>query len=243
MGISDKVAVVTGGGRGIGRAIALAFSREGAKVAVWARTEEQVAAVAGEILEAGGVAAHYVVDVADEKTVAEAVERVEAELGQIDILVNNAAEMRLASVTGTTTAIWDRLMRSNARGPFVCCRAVLPGMMERRRGRIINIGSLAGRRGYEAQAAYCASKHALVGFSKALAIEAQPYGIHVNMVSPGGVVTELSRELRESRGAENPTDWMTAEEVADAVLYIVNQEGAAVTDELVLRRFASEPWR
>lgn len=243
MGMNDKVAVVTGGGRGIGKAIALAFSREGAKVAVWARTEEQVAGVAGEILEAGGVAAHYVVDVADEKAVAETVARVEEELGHIDILVNNAAEMRLASITGTTVAIWDRLMRSNVRGPFVCCRAVLAGMMERRRGRIINIGSLAGRRGYEAQGAYCASKHALVGLSKVLAIEAQPYGVHVNMVSPGGVVTELSRELRESRGSDNPTDWMSAEEVAEAVLYIVKQEGAAVTDELVLRRFASEPWR
>jgi 3-oxoacyl-[acyl-carrier protein] reductase len=235
--------MVTGGGRGIGRAIAIAFAREGARVAVCARTEAQVAAVAAEIRVFGGITGSYLVDVADELEVAETVKRIEADLGVIDILVNNAAILKLGKIVETDPDLWDRLIRVNLRGPFICSRAVLPGMMERRRGRIINIGSLAGRRGYEEQGAYCASKHALVGLSKVLAIEAQPYGVCVNMVSPGGVLTDLSRELRESRGDVESSDWMTAEEVARAVVYIAKQDGAATTDEIVLRRFASEPWR
>jgi 3-oxoacyl-[acyl-carrier protein] reductase len=243
MGLANQVAMITGGGRGIGRAIAIAFAREGARVAVCARTEAQIAAVAAEIRVFGGIAGSYAVDVADEREVAEAVGRIEADLGVVDLLVNNAAILRLGSITETEPDLWDKLIRVNLRGPFVCSRAVLPGMMERRRGRIINIWSLAGRRGYEEQGAYCASKHGLVGLSKVLAIEAQPYDVYVNMVSPGGVLTDLSRELRESRGAADSSEWMTAEEVARAVVYIAKQDGAATTDEIVLRRFASEPWR
>lgn len=243
MGLANQVAMITGGGRGIGRAIAIAFAREGARVAVCARTEAQIAAVAAEIRVFGGITNSYVVDVADEKEVAETVKRIEADLGVVDLLVNNAAVLKLSPITQTDPDIWDKLIRVNLRGPFICSKAVLPGMMQRRRGRIINIGSLAGRRGYEEQGAYCASKHGLVGLSKVLAIEAQPYGVQVNMVSPGGVLTDLSRELRESRGVSQDSEWMTAEEVARAVVYIAKQDGAATTDEIVLRRFASEPWR
>jgi 3-oxoacyl-[acyl-carrier protein] reductase len=243
MALVGQVAIITGGGRGIGKAIALAFAKQGAKVAVCARTEDEIAAIAAEILESDGIAAHYTVDVADESGVAEMLKRVEEELGAVDILVNNAAELALATIASMDLELWDNLIRVNLRGPLVCSKAVLPGMMQRRNGRIINIGSLAGRRGYEAQGAYCASKHGLVGLTKVLAIECQAYGVHVNMISPGGVMTGLSKELRESRGAVDPSDWMTAEEVAAAAVYIATQDGAAFTDELVLRRFASEPWR
>lgn len=243
MPLADQVAVITGGGRGVGRAIALAFAAEGAKVVVWARTKTEVKSVADEVTASGGVAMHGVVDITDEEQVAQATKRAEAEFGRIDILVNNAAELELGSIVDTTPEAWRRLININLTGPYMCSRAVMPGMMRRRHGRIINIGSLAGRRGYEEQGAYCASKHGLVGLSKVLAIEAQPYGIRVNMVSPGGVMTDLSRELRESRGAVNASEWMTVEEVAEAVAYIARQDGAASTDELVLRRYASEPWR
>ena len=135
-------------------------------------------------------------------------------------------------------------MATNVRGVFLTCREVLPEMIERRRGRIINVGSTAGRRGYEEQGAYCASKHALAGLSKVLAIEAQKHGVRVQMLSPGGVLTGLSSDLRASRGeSEDSPEWMTTEEIARAAIYLCTQDGAAITDELILRRFASEPWR
>jgi len=150
----------------------------------------------------------------------------------------------LKKIVDTETEVWDDLMDTNARGAFLTCREVLPEMIERRKGRIINVGSTAGRRGYDEQGAYCASKHALAGLSKVLAIETQRYGIRVHMLSPGGVLTGLSSELRASRGEpEDSPDWMTPEEIARAALYLCTQDGAAMTDELILRRFASEPWR
>lgn len=243
MALRNQVALITGGGRGVGKAIALAFAREGAKIAVCARTKAQVAATAQQIASTGATCSYYVADVSDEASVTQMVARVERELGPVDILVNNAAELPLATITNTTTEMWDRVISINLRGPFLCARAVLPGMIRRRHGRIINIGSSAGRRGYEEQGAYCASKHGLIGLSKVLAIEGQPYGIRVNVISPGGVVTELSRELRESRGPVDPADWMTPEEVAEAAVYIATQDGAAMTDDLILRRYKSDSWR
>ncbi|MGC8863323.1 MAG: SDR family oxidoreductase, partial [Armatimonadota bacterium] len=174
----------------------------------------------------------------------QAVAQAQSELGPIDILVNNAGVIALKRIVDTPTQVWDELMDTNARGAFLTCREVLPGMIERRKGRIINIGSTAGRRGYDEQGAYCASKHALAGLSKVLAIETQQYGIRVHLLSPGGVLTGLSSELRASRGEpENSPDWMTPEEIAQAAIYLCTQDGAATTDELILRRFASEPWR
>jgi len=243
MALRNQVALITGGGRGVGKAIALAFAREGAKIAVCARTEAQVAATAQQIVSTGATCSYHVADVCDEVAVTKMVACVERELGPVDILVNNAAELPLAQITNTTTEMWDRVISINLRGPFICARAVLPAMIRRRRGRIINIGSTAGRRGYEEQGAYCASKHGLIGLSKVLAIEAQPYGIRVNVISPGGVVTELSHELRESRGPADPADWMTPEEVAEAAVYIATQDGPAMTDELILRRYKSDSWR
>jgi NAD(P)-dependent dehydrogenase (short-subunit alcohol dehydrogenase family) len=136
----------------------------------------------------------------------------------------------------------NKVVGTNLIGPFLCAKAVLPSMMSRKSGRIINIGSLAGRQGYTSQGAYCASKHGLAGLTKVLAIECKPHNIRVNMISPGGVLTSLSSNLLASRGTDS-SEWMTPEEVADAVLYVAKQEGTATTDELVLRRFASEPWR
>ncbi len=183
-------------------------------------------------------------DLRSEESIKNAIAEGRSRLGQIDILVNNAAIIALHKITETSTETWDDVMSTNVRGVFLTCREVLPEMMERRSGRIINIGSTAGRRGYEEQGAYCASKHALAGLSKVLAIETQKYNIRVQMLSPGGVLTGLSSELRASRGeAEDSPEWMTVEEIAQAAVYLCSQKGAAITDELILRRFASEPWR
>ena len=238
-----KVVLITGASKGIGEALAYAFADFGAKVAICARREAALRGVVEKIAEDGGTCLAVPADISDESQVMTMVERVESDLGPVDILINNAAELILSTIAETSLETWERSMAINVRGAFLCSRAVLPSMTRRKSGRIINIGSLAGRRGYSEQGAYCASKHALVGFTKVLAIETQPYGIRVNMVSPGGVLTDLSKELRESRGVVDESEWMTVDEVVEAVLYICSQEGPATTDELVLRRFASESWR
>lgn len=241
--LQGKVAIITGGGRGVGRSMAFALAAEGVKVAVAARTVEQIEDVASKINSAGGTAVAIRADVSVEDDIKRLVREAEAALGPTDLLVNNAAILPLAPVAQTPTDAWDQAMNINVRAIFLACKEVLPGMIERRAGRIINIGSMAGRRGYTEQGAYCASKHALVGLSKVLALETQAYGIRVHVLSPGGVLTELSADLRRSRGAVEDSEWMTTEEVAHAVLYLCSQTGAAMTDDLVLRRYESEPWR
>lgn len=242
--LEGQVAFITGASRGIGRAIAIAFAKDGARIGAAARNEEQLASLCSEIEAMGGECIGIPMDLRSEESIKAAVSKIQSNLGPIDLLINNAAVIELNTIVNTSTEAWDILMDTNIRGLFITCREVLPQMMKRQSGRIINIGSMAGRRGYPEQGAYCASKHALVGLSKVLAIENQKYGIRVHMLSPGGVLTELSSELRASRGeSEDSPEWMTSEEVAEAALYLCSQTGAAFTDEILLRRFASEPWR
>lgn len=243
MGLEGKVVAITGAGRGIGRATARRFAEEGAKLALLARTTAEIDEVAVGINASGGTALAIPMSVDDEQSVKDAFARMESELGPIDILVNNAGAILLRPISDTTVEEWNEVMNTNLLGAFLCSRAALASMIERRTGRIINIGSLAGRRGYAEQGAYCASKHGLYGLTKVLAIEAHPYGIRVNMVSPGGVLTGMTEDLRASRGGGQDSEWMTPDEVADGIHYIATQDGPAATDELVLRRYASEPWR
>ena len=241
--LRDKAAIITGGGRGVGRATALALAREGARIAVAARTASEIEAVAREVSAAGGTAVAIRTDLAAEDDIRRLVREAEAALGPTDILVNNAGILKLAPIAQTSAELWDEMLSVNLRAVFLACREVLPGMKERRSGRIVNVGSMAGRRGYVEQGAYCAAKHGLIGLSKVLALETQAYGIRVHVIAPGGVLTGLSKELRESRGGVIESEWMTPEEVARAILYLCTQHGAALTDELVLRRYESEPWR
>lgn len=242
--LNGQHAFITGAGRGIGRAIALAFAAEGAKITASARTSTEIEQLRDEITKGGGEAVAVTMDVRSEESVKQGVAEARAKLGPIDVLVNNAAIIALEPIASTSMQTWEDVMSTNVTGVFLTCREVLGQMMERNIGRIINVGSMAGRRGYVEQGAYCASKHALVGLSKVLALEAQKYGVRVHMLSPGGVLTGLSSNLRASRGeSEDSPEWMTAEEVARAAVYLCTQTDAAFTDELVLRRFASEPWR
>ncbi len=245
MGVLEgQTAFITGASRGIGRAIAFAFAREGAAIAAAARSLDLLEELCREITSAGGKAIPVQMDMHSEESIKQAVAKARSELGRIDILVNNAGVLKLCKIADTSAEVWDEIMTVNVRGVFLTCREVLPEMIERRSGRIINIGSSAGRRGYVEQGAYCASKHALAGLTKVLTLETQAYGVRVNMLSPGGVLTELSRELRASRGEpEDSSEWMTPEEVAEAAVYLCTQTGAGTTDELILRRYMAESWR
>lgn len=241
MSLTGKVAIVTGGGRGIGRAAATALAVRHASVAVLSRTHSQIDDVAQAITAGGGQAQAIVCDVTDEQQVLSAFDSVQEMLGPPDVVVNNAGVMALKPLDETTLGDWDQIIRVNLTGAFLVARESLR-RMKGRGGTIINIGSLAGRRGYEEQGAYCASKHGLVGLTRVMALEGKPHNIRVHLVAPGGVLTDLSAALRNSRQAD-PTEWMTPDEVADAVAFCAEQDGVAITDEIVLRRFASEPWR
>ena len=183
-----RVALITGGGRGIGRAIALRLATDGLAVAIGARTREQVEDTARA---AAGRALALRVDVSDADSIAAAVERTTRELGAIDVLVNNAGVAESAPFVKTEPDFWERHFAINVRGPYLLTRAVLPGMLERRWGRVINVASLAGLFGSPYVTAYTASKHALVGFTRALATEVSGKGVTVNALCPGFTATDI----------------------------------------------------
>jgi NAD(P)-dependent dehydrogenase (short-subunit alcohol dehydrogenase family) len=235
-----KTALITGGGRGIGRAIALAFAREGIRIAVAARTAQQVEQVAHEI---GNGAIALVCDVADPGSVALMFERV----GDVDILVNNAGIAESATVVNTTDELWHKHLSINLSGTFYCTRAALPAMLKKGWGRIINIASIAGKTGAPYIAAYSASKHGVLGLTKSIALEVANAGITVNAICPGYVDTEMvSRGVERitsvtGRTSEQALDMLkkmspqnrlvTVEEVAAVALLLASDEGRGITGQ------------
>jgi NAD(P)-dependent dehydrogenase (short-subunit alcohol dehydrogenase family) len=185
------VALVTGGGRGIGLAVARALAREGLAVAVAARTREQVEHAAENLRRGGATAMAVAVDVGDAEAVTLATQAIGATLGPVDVLVNNAGIAESAPFARTDLAMWERHLRVNATGPFHVTRAVLPGMLARGWGRIVNVASVAGLEGAAYVTAYTASKHALIGLTRALAVEVDGTGVSVNALCPGFAATDI----------------------------------------------------
>lgn len=236
--LKDKVAFITGGGRGIGRGIALAFAQHGCDVVAAARTEDEVRETAKLVEAHGQKALALQCNVADPASVSKAVTATLDTFGQIDILVNNAGYAHFRPFHELSAEEWKRTLDVNLTGPFLCIQAVLPSMMARRSGRIINISSVAGLKPLLHQSAYCASKHGLNGLSKVLAMELRECGIGVHSICPGGVDTQLARDAMPER---DKSDWMTPEDIAHACLYVATLSPRATTDEIVVRRFGSAP--
>ena len=192
MRLKGRSALITGGNTGIGRAIALAYARQGLAVAVAARGREAAEATAAEVRAGGGTAIAVTLDVADAASLEAGVAQAVAKLGPIDALVNNAGVAESAPFAKTSPEMWERHLRINVSGPYLATRAVLGGMLERGWGRIVNVASLAGLFGAPYVAAYTASKHALVGLTRALATEVSGKGVTVNAICPGFVATDLA---------------------------------------------------
>jgi 2-hydroxycyclohexanecarboxyl-CoA dehydrogenase len=238
-----SVALVTGGGRGIGRAIARRLAEDGTAVGVTDLDGASAERVAAEIQAAGGRAAGMAADVSDPGTVRAAVATVEQTLGPLDVLVNNAGWDRLQPFVENDPALWDRLIAVNLKGVLHVTRAVLDGMIARRRGRIVSISSDAGRVGSSGEAVYAACKAGIIGFSKTLAREVARHGITVNVVCPGPTDTALLAEVMEGERGAKVLQGMqraiplgrlaTPEDVAGAVAYFASEEAGYVTGQVL----------
>lgn len=237
MRFSGSVAVVTGGGQGIGAAVAQALAAEGAMVVVAARTTERIDGVAAEIKRAGGKAKAVRCDVTD----ATSVRDLAVAAGAVNILVNNAGVAHSAPLSRITLDDWNRVLAVNATGTFLCTQAFIGGMLERKRGAIVNVASIAGLGGARYIAAYAAAKHAVIGFTRSVAAELDGTGVVCNAVCPGYVDTEMTQAsvarvtaktgkspeatLAGMMAASGQERLITAEEVATAVLRLCSLTG------------------
>jgi len=229
--LAGQVAVVTGAGRGIGRAVAAAFAREGAFVVLAARSAREIASVQRDIEAAGGRALAVATDVRQEPAVAALVTRALAEAGRIDCLVTAAGMAAFGPVADAKTEDWDQLMAVNLRGVFLCCRAVLPAMTAQRRGTIINIGSVVTSRTLPGSGGYTAAKYGLLGFSRVLAEEMRAHGVRVGVLSAGATDTPLWDVVPQ------PPDralMLKPDQIAEAALLMAALAPGAALEELML---------
>ena len=243
--LRDRHAIVTGGGRGIGAAVADALAARGATVSLLGRTEATLRETADRVRGARGVEVHtFACDVADERAVERAFADAAARAGDAYVLVNCAGQAVGATFVETDRALWDRMLAVDLTGVFLCCRQVVPRMLEAGAGRIVNIASTAGLRGYKRMSAYCAAKHGVIGLTRALAQEAAKHGVTVNAVCPGYTETDMAQAAVDNlvaagRSEEEARAMLTRviprgrltqpDEVASLVAWLCSAEAAAVT--------------
>lgn len=248
--LAGRGAVVTGGGRGIGAAVAAVLAEAGAAVLVAARTANEVEAVAGALDARGHRAFATPCDVTDPASVATLATTAAARLSTVDVLVNNAGIAHSAPLQRIALEDWERLLAVNATGTFLCTQALLPAMVQRRWGRVINIASTAGLAGAKYIAAYSASKHAVIGFTQSVAAEVAAHGVTVNAICPGYVLTRMTEQsvarIREQTGktqaealeailATSPQRRLIEpEEVADLALWLCGDGARGVNGQAIV---------
>lgn len=236
--LSDKVAIVTGASRGIGRAIALALASQGAKVVASARNGEALADLAEEIKAQGGDALAVVGDVALEDDANNLVKQAVEAYGQVDVFINNAGITRDGLLLRMKNDDWDAVLDTNLKGAFLCTRAVAKVMSKQRSGRIINISSVVGEMGNAGQANYCASKAGLLGLTKSVARELARRNVTVNAITPGFITTEMTEDMTE-KAQEAMTEQIplgrpgSAEDVANAVIFLASDQSAYITGQVL----------
>ena len=232
--LNGRIALVTGASQGIGRACALELARRGAHVALAARNTDKLAAVAAEIAAAGGTAKAFALDVSSEESIKEGAKAVLAELGKVEILVNNAGITRDMLSMRLKRADWDAVLTTNLTGAFLLTQALTMAMVKNRWGRVINITSVVGETGQAGQANYAASKAGLIGLTKSLARELASRAITVNAVAPGFIETAMTEVLTDEQKKANaqfiPMGRVgSCEEVANAVAFLASEEAGYIT--------------
>jgi len=236
--LSEKVAVVTGASRGIGRAIALALAAQGAKVVASARNAEALDDLVKEIKDQGGEAMAVVGDVAVDTDASSLIDQAVAAYGQVDILVNNAGITRDGLLLRMKNEDWDAVLDTNLKGAFLCIRAAAKVMSKQRSGRIINISSVVGEMGNAGQANYCASKAGLLGLTKSVARELARRNVTANAITPGFIVTDMTDGMtdkaREAMTEQIPLGRLgEANDIANAVIFLASDQSSYVTGQVL----------
>jgi sorbitol-6-phosphate 2-dehydrogenase len=249
MKLKNKIALITGAGQGIGKAIAICFAQEGADVAVNDINLSEAEKTSQEIIKLGRRASSYKADVGEQREVNEMVEKILNKYKKIDILVNNVGISKILPFTETTEEVWDKIIDINLKGTFLCCKAVIPQMVKQKNGKIINMSSQSGKRGNSWYAAYCASKFGIIGLTQSIALEFAPHGININAVCPGVIFTPLWDEQLAQYGKkrglppEKVKEYLISkiplgrdprlEEIANVVLFLVSDESNYMTGQAI----------
>jgi cyclopentanol dehydrogenase len=241
MRLENKIALITGGGTGIGAGIAKMFAREGAQVVVCGRREEPLKKVVDEIDRSGGEAIYCLADVSSQVQIQEMISATTLKFGSIDILVNNAGVYIPDDITSTSEEEWDTVMDVDAKGVYLMSKAVLPGMIKKGKGKIINIASIAGLFGFEKSAAYCAAKGAVVNLTREMALDYSSKGICVNAIAPGVIDTDMTKPFLENEEAKQgflnktPVGRVgTPEDIANGAVYLASDESDFVVGQTLV---------
>jgi 3-oxoacyl-[acyl-carrier protein] reductase len=237
--LKGRVALITGASRGIGKAIALRLAGEGARILASASSRERLDSTIIEIQNNGGEAQALPCDLSQPQQVQQLAQHAMQAYRQLDILVNNAGTSVKKPYYESTDEEWTELFAVNAMAPFILCRECLPALKQSDAAAIIQIGSVVAIKGYEGQALYSASKHALLGFTKVLAQEVQPFGVRVHTINPGGVYTDMVKTMRPDL---DPNGLIQPEEIADVVHFLLTNRGNAFLDDIHIRRANGAPW-
>ena len=237
--LKGKKAIVTGASRGIGAAIAGALAGHGVDMVISGRDRQALEEKAARLSDLGASVHIVIADLEDPAAPERIISKAVTEFGGLDILINNAGMAKSVAFADSTFADWETHLAVNARAPFFLCQGAAPFLQKSRTGSIVNIASVVASKGYEHQAVYAASKHALAGFTKVMAKELQSMGIRVFTLSPGGVATDLVTAVRPDIDVDQ---LIQPDEIADLVIFLLTRSGKAMIDEIRIRRESKTAW-